>query len=126
MTQSESQSFEEVKDRLDEIVEAVSDENIALDDALALYEEAVKLGLQASALLEENLEANNARYDEEQSDDQEIKSDPDGEMGSESDSDRRFRQDGEEPSEDSQDEELLHESEDASSTHDRSDGEGLR
>lgn len=71
MTQSESQSFEEVKGRLDEIVEAVSDENIALDDALALYEEAVKLGLQASALLEENLEANNARYDEEQSDDQE-------------------------------------------------------
>lgn len=71
MTQSESQSFEEVKGRLDEIVEAVSDENIALDDALALYEEAVKLGLQASALLEENLEANNARYDEERSDDRE-------------------------------------------------------
>lgn len=90
MTQSESQSFEEVKGRLDEIVEAVSDENIALDDALALYEEAVKLGLQASALLEENLEANNARYDEEQSDDQdEAAVQADDQTPSEEESDNR-------------------------------------
>ena len=34
-------SFEAVKTRLDEIVDAVSDDELALDDALALYEEAV-------------------------------------------------------------------------------------
>ena len=50
-------SFEAVKVRLDEIVDAVSDEGLALDDALALYEEAVGLGLRASDLLEDNIEA---------------------------------------------------------------------
>ncbi|MCL1797729.1 MAG: exodeoxyribonuclease VII small subunit [Eggerthellaceae bacterium] len=44
-----------VKDRLDEIVEIVSDEEISLDDALDLYEEAVKLGLSVSNLLEEDI-----------------------------------------------------------------------
>lgn len=50
-------SFEAVKARLDEIVEAVGDDGLALDDALALYEEAVGLGLRASDLLEDNIEA---------------------------------------------------------------------
>lgn len=50
-------SFEAVKSRLDEIVDAVGNEELALDDALALYEEAVGLGLRASDLLEENIEA---------------------------------------------------------------------
>lgn len=50
-------SFEAVKVRLDEIVDAVSDDGLALDDALALYEEAVGLGLRASDLLEDNIEA---------------------------------------------------------------------
>ena len=72
MTLNDSQSFEQVKSRLDEIVEAVSDENIALDDALKLYEEAVELGLVASSLLEENLEANNAAYDEERASEEEL------------------------------------------------------
>lgn len=49
-------SFEAVKTRLDEIVDTVSDDELALDDALALYEEAVGLGLRASDLLEENIE----------------------------------------------------------------------
>ncbi|MBQ9043608.1 MAG: exodeoxyribonuclease VII small subunit [Eggerthellaceae bacterium] len=44
--------FETVKARLEEIARAVDDENLSLDDALDLYEEAVKLGLQASNLLE--------------------------------------------------------------------------
>ena len=44
--------FESVKARLEEIANAVDDESISLDDALDLYEEAVKLGLQASDLLE--------------------------------------------------------------------------
>lgn len=65
MQQNNSESFDRVKGRLDEIVEAVSDENISLDDALKLYEEAVQLGLAASSLLEENLDQSNAQYDEE-------------------------------------------------------------
>lgn len=48
-------NFEEVKTRLDEIVDAVADENISLDNALDLYEEAIKLGMQVSSLLEEDI-----------------------------------------------------------------------
>jgi exodeoxyribonuclease VII small subunit len=59
------ESFEEVKTRLDEIVEAVSSDTIPLEDALKLYEEAVDLGLVASSLLEENLAENDAHYQEE-------------------------------------------------------------
>ena len=44
--------FKSVKERLAEIADAVEDENLTLDDALDLYEEAVALGLQASDLLE--------------------------------------------------------------------------
>lgn len=73
MQENNTDSFERVKDRLDEIVEAVSDENISLDDALKLYEEAVQLGLAASSLLEENLEENNTLYDEELSTDQDTR-----------------------------------------------------
>ena len=54
------QTFEDVKSRLDQIVDAVSDESLPLDEALALYEEAVGLGLRASDLLEENIEAQRA------------------------------------------------------------------
>ena len=42
--------------RIAKIVDAVSDDELALDDALALYEEAVGLGLRASDLLEDNIE----------------------------------------------------------------------
>ena len=44
--------FEAVKARLEEIANEVDDESLSLDEALDLYEEAVKLGLQASNLLE--------------------------------------------------------------------------
>lgn len=44
-----------VKERLDQIVEAVSDDNLDLDEALTLYEEAVKLGMKASELMEADL-----------------------------------------------------------------------
>lgn len=54
-------TFDEVKQRLDEIVEAVGDDSLPLDEALALYEEAASLGLRASDLLEENIEAYNAQ-----------------------------------------------------------------
>ena len=50
-------TFAELKERLDAIVEAVSDDELPLDDALVLYEEAVALGLRASELLEEDIAA---------------------------------------------------------------------
>lgn len=53
----EATSFSSVKARLDEIAEEVSREGISLDDALALYEEAVKLGLAACDLSESDLVA---------------------------------------------------------------------
>lgn len=48
----QASDFESVKNRLAEIADAVDDENLPLDDALDLYEEAIALGLQASDLLE--------------------------------------------------------------------------
>lgn len=50
------ETFEAVKARLDEIVAAVSDDSLPLDDALDLYEEAVALGMRASELLESGIE----------------------------------------------------------------------
>jgi exodeoxyribonuclease VII small subunit len=44
-----------VKARLDEIAKAVADDELPLDDALAYYEEAVKLGMRASELMEADL-----------------------------------------------------------------------
>ncbi|MBC2888717.1 exodeoxyribonuclease VII small subunit [Gordonibacter massiliensis (ex Traore et al. 2017)] len=52
-------TFDQVKTRLDEIVDAVGSEEMPLDEALSLYEEAVGLGLRASELLEEDIEARN-------------------------------------------------------------------
>lgn len=58
-------NFESLKSRLDEIVEAVADETLPLDDALTLYEEAVALGLRATDLLEEDIaEVDSAELDE--------------------------------------------------------------
>ncbi len=54
------ESFESVKTRLDEIVNAVSDDELPLDEALSLYEEAVGLGLRASDLLEEGIDEQTA------------------------------------------------------------------
>ena len=56
MSDSNAASHDQVRDRLDEIVEAVSAPGISLDEALALYEEAVKLGLSACDLSEEGAE----------------------------------------------------------------------
>lgn len=49
------QDFEAMKSRLDEIADEVSAEGISLDDALALYEEAVKLGLAACDVSEADI-----------------------------------------------------------------------
>lgn len=51
---SRETSFDEVRARLDEIVEEVGSEGITLDEALSLYEEAVKLGLAACDLSEQD------------------------------------------------------------------------
>ena len=39
MSEANTESFEEVKRRLDEIVDAVTDDDLPLDDALKLYDE---------------------------------------------------------------------------------------
>ncbi|MBO4352252.1 MAG: exodeoxyribonuclease VII small subunit [Eggerthellaceae bacterium] len=56
--------FEAIKLRLEEIVTAVSDENIPLDDALDLYEEAVELGMRISDVLEDGIEVDAAAIDQ--------------------------------------------------------------
>ena len=55
MANDHPQDFEAIKTRLEEIVEAVSDESIPLDDALDLYEEAVELGMRVSDVLEDDI-----------------------------------------------------------------------
>ena len=57
MEQASKTAFEDLKGRLDEIVAAVSKEDLPLDEALDLYEEAVDLGLQASRIMEQGIEA---------------------------------------------------------------------
>ena len=64
----EPNEFATVKARLEEIARAVDDENISLDDALDLYEEAVKLGLKASDLLEVGIVVEEEQADEAGSD----------------------------------------------------------
>lgn len=60
------QTFEDIKARLDEIVAAVSDEELPLDEALSLYEEAVAIGLTASRIVEEGIAAKEAEFAEAQ------------------------------------------------------------
>ncbi len=52
MDDSTRQSFVEIRDRLDEIASQVRGDDIPLDAALDLYDEAVKLGMKATELLE--------------------------------------------------------------------------
>ena len=60
MANDHLQDFEAIKMRLEEIVEAVSDESIPLDDALDLYVEAVELGMRVSDVLEDDIEVDEA------------------------------------------------------------------
>jgi len=60
MNEFETSSFGQINDRLKEIIDQVSDETIPLDNALDLFEEAVKLGVQASSLLEEDIVSRDA------------------------------------------------------------------
>lgn len=47
------ETFPEIKERLDWIVNQVSRDDIPLEEALSLYEEAVKLGARVSTLIED-------------------------------------------------------------------------
>lgn len=49
-------TFDDSKARLEEIASQVEDENISLDEALALFEEAVTLGLHACEVSEQDIQ----------------------------------------------------------------------
>lgn len=51
------QDFDSVKQRLEQIAAAVSDDSMPLDEALDLFEEAVSLSMQVSDLLEVGIDA---------------------------------------------------------------------
>jgi exodeoxyribonuclease VII small subunit len=53
----EQSTFDGVASRLREIVDAVESPDIPLDEALSLYEEAIKLGTQAADLCEEGIQS---------------------------------------------------------------------
>lgn len=55
MSSSQSEGYAQVNDRLKEILRLVDDDSISLDAALDLFDEAVKLGIQASTMLEEDI-----------------------------------------------------------------------
>ncbi len=59
-------TFDGVRSRLDEIADEVNREGISLDEALALYEEAVQLGLKACDLSESDLNLDSAGEDANQ------------------------------------------------------------
>ena len=50
-------SFDTVQARLNQIADQVGNADLPLEEALDLYEEAVKLGLQASSLIEQDTQA---------------------------------------------------------------------
>ena len=54
------EGFEEARRRLDEILSAVADDDLPLDDALVLYEEAVKLGTKITGLIETDISERDA------------------------------------------------------------------
>lgn len=75
------ETYADVKARLDEIVEAVKDDNLPLDDVLDLYEEAVSLGLRVSDMLEDDIEDEDELEDasDELSDADAVRADASGE-----------------------------------------------
>ena len=61
MSQNNYKTYDELNARLNEIADTVSNENISLDDALTLYEEAVGLGLRGCEMLEVGISENEAK-----------------------------------------------------------------
>ena len=71
MSNEKPEGFPQIKARLDDIADCVTDESLSLDDVLKLYEEAVTLGLEASSLLEQEvLSANEDKAETAESSDQ--------------------------------------------------------
>ena len=64
-TEQRPEGFDAVKARLEEIANAVSNDDMPLDEALDLFEEAVALGMQVSDLLEEGVFVNEDELSEE-------------------------------------------------------------
>ena len=64
MSGDSTKDFAGVKQRLEQIAEAVNDDALPLDDALDLYEEAVALGMQISDLLELGIDEEEAPGDD--------------------------------------------------------------
>lgn len=62
-------SFGTVTDRLSEIAEVMEDGTMPLDDALDLLEEAVALGMQASSLLESDMNERDQALEEDEAED---------------------------------------------------------
>lgn len=60
MVMDAQQGYNQIKQRLDEILLAVQDKDISLDDALTYYEEAVNLGLAASKALDDPVDEQEA------------------------------------------------------------------
>lgn len=65
MDEQTRRSFTDIRDRLDEIANQVRGDDMPLDAALDLYDEAVKLGMKATELLETIEEGNCASSEEE-------------------------------------------------------------
>ncbi len=63
-TAGQTNGFDAIRTRLEEIADAVGNEEMPLDEALDLYEEAVALGLRATDMLEEGISAIDAQSDE--------------------------------------------------------------
>lgn len=63
MSQNNYKTYDELNARLNEIANTVSNENIPLDDALTLYEEAVGLGLRGCEMLEVGISENEAEQE---------------------------------------------------------------
>ena len=93
------ENYSQVKDRLDSIVDKVTDENISLDEALDLYDEAVKLAMRASDMIEIDTDDDDESGDEGGSDvdteskgvaEREVKSEPSVRSESRAESDTEF------------------------------------
>lgn len=71
MSDEKPAGFPQIKARLDDIADCVTDESLSLDEVLKLYEEAVNLGFEASSLLEQEvLNANEDNTETAESSDQ--------------------------------------------------------
>ena len=67
MDSGTEQTFTEIRDRLEDIAAQVKGDDVSLDTALDFYDEAVKLGMQATELLESMNDVSEASDDAESS-----------------------------------------------------------